>query len=180
MSFPTLTDVDYRATITQAFHWNMLTGQEMYDAAVAGGLSGAGDYKVAFKDLTSDERSNVLGLYTKGVLAAGTDVLSFGRVGSGMSSISIKVSDAAGRFLGGSVGQTFTVKTPLSITDPDATVDEDGLPVEEARATHVYVQLAGVAVEPADAEILTVTTDAFGFVGDVPGPRFFLTGTDRD
>ena len=172
--------VDYRATITQAFHWNMLTGQEMYDAAVAGGLSGAGDYKVAFKDLTSGERSNVLGLYTKGVLAAGTDVLSFGRVGSGMSSISIKVSDAAGRFLGGSVGQTFTVKTPLGITDPDATVDEDGLPVEAARATHVYVSLAGVAVEPADAEILTVETDAFGFGGDVPGPRFFLTGPDRE
>ena len=157
---PETDGVDYRVTITQAFHWNMLTGQEMYDAAVAGGLSGAGDYKVAFKDLTSDERSNVLGLYTKGVLAAGTGDLSFERVGSGMSSISIKVSDAAGRFLGGSVGQTFTVKTPLSITLPVPTVDAQGLPVGEDRATHVYVQLAGVAVVPADAEILTVTTDA--------------------
>ena len=58
--------------ITQAFHWNVLSGPEMYYAAVAGGLSSADNYKAPFAGLSDAEKASVEGLYTAGILRRGT------------------------------------------------------------------------------------------------------------
>ena len=44
--------------ITQAFHWDLLSGQEMYNAAHAYGDDSPADYKKAFRGLNADERAD--------------------------------------------------------------------------------------------------------------------------
>ena len=114
------------ATVTQLFHWDMLTGPEMEYAAKAGGLSNPAGYKKAFKDLSDSQREKVENLYTDGddedgnlnVLARGSGILTITRVNTGAVDITVKASDETGRFLAKSVGTTFTVATPLMITGP--------------------------------------------------------------
>ena len=58
--------------ITQAFHWDLLSGQEMYNAAHAYGDDSPADYKKAFRGLDADERAAVERFYTAGILERGS------------------------------------------------------------------------------------------------------------
>ena len=54
---------DAQDLVVHAFHWDMLTGDEMVAAAKAGGLSSTANYKVKFSGLTDQEIVNVMELY---------------------------------------------------------------------------------------------------------------------
>ena len=173
-----------KAVVTQAFHWDMLTGAEMAIAAKQGGLSNPDGYKKPFSGLTQAQRDKVEGLYdgdevpnTGNVLARGSGDLTLNRVNTGMVDITVKASDATGRFLGGSVGEAFTISTALSITNTDDDIDDPATMavIEGEPGIQIIRRLAGTAAV-ADSEVEIVTTDAIGDAKD--GLTFNLTGTD--
>ena len=111
---------DDQATVTALFHWDLLTGDEMVAAAAAGGESKPSDYKKRFRDLDDDERETVEALVTAGVIAQGSGILTGTRRNTGSAEITVKASDAAGRFLAKSSDpHQFTVTLPLMIVGPD-------------------------------------------------------------
>ncbi|MYE54283.1 MAG: hypothetical protein F4X34_03690, partial [Chloroflexi bacterium] len=71
--------------ITQAFHWDLLSGQEMYNAAYANGLANPANYKKAFRGLSDDERDNVEDLYDDGILVRGSEGTLTVTAGDGMT-----------------------------------------------------------------------------------------------
>ena len=71
--------------ITQAFHWDLLSGQEMYNAAHYGDLDSPGNYKKAFRGLSDDERTMVQSLYDAGILQRGSGNTLTVTAGSGMT-----------------------------------------------------------------------------------------------
>ena len=76
--------------------------------------------------MTDDEREVVAELVADGVIAQGSGVLTATRVNTGSAEITIKASDATGRFLSkSSPAQRFSVSTPLMIIRPDNGVAED-------------------------------------------------------
>ena len=112
--------------ITQAFHWDLLSGAEMYAAAYANGLDNPADYKKAFRGLSDAERANVEALYAAGVLQRGsgntltatagngTDSDGDGRADNvGSATVTVKVADSDGPDLTDSahaVGDSFDVE----------------------------------------------------------------------
>ena len=73
-TIPEITD-DAQEIVTQAFHWDMLTGAEMVAAARAGGIENPNNYAKPFRQLTEDttdaqnanvpgQRTNVQALYS--------------------------------------------------------------------------------------------------------------------
>lgn len=115
-----------RLMITQAFHWDLLSGAEMYAAAYANGLDNPADYKKAFRGLSDAERANVEALYAAGVLQRGsgntltatagngTDSDGDGRADNvGSATVTVKVGDSDGPDLTDSaraVGDSFDVE----------------------------------------------------------------------
>ena len=115
---------DAKIIVTQAFHWNMLSGDEMVAAARAGGLDGASTYGRLFADLIVEEddqdasttelnqRAEVQSLYADGILRRGegatltvtagdgTDADSDGRADNvGEATVTVKASDSTGRLI---------------------------------------------------------------------------------
>ena len=167
-----------KVTITQAFHWNMLTGPEMEYAAKAGGLSNPAGYKAPFADLSTAEREGLVDLRTRNILVDGTGGFAVNRVNTGSADITVKVSDPAGRFLAKSVGDTFSVSTPLMIIGPvngTTTEVDDDPPPDGADGIQIKTNLSGVAAGQAGADVITITTDVI-VVTD--GPAFLITGAD--
>ena len=70
--------------VTQAFHWDLLSGQEMYNAAYANELEDPAAYKKRFGALSATERANVEALYTAGILRRGSGNTLTATAGSGM------------------------------------------------------------------------------------------------
>ena len=172
--------IDDSATVTQAFHWDILTGPEMEAVAVIGSLRSPASYTKPFSKLTDTQRTGVEGLYTAGTLARGTGNLEFDRLNTGSADITVKASDGAGRFLAKSVGQTFSVSTPLLIIGPDNDPGEDVVQVDDDLMTdglQVKTNLSGVAAGQVGADVVTITTDAIN-MND--GPAFLITGADAD
>ena len=163
-----------RVTITQAFHWDMLTGPEMEYAAKAGGLSNPAGYKAPFADLSATEREGLVDLRTRNILVDGTGGFAVNRVNTGSADITVKVSDPAGRFLAKSVGDTFSVSTPLMITDDGletAATDED----TDTDGLQLKASLSGVAAGEAGADVIIINTDV---ILATDGPAFLITGAD--
>ena len=168
-------------TVTALFHWDLLTGAEMEYAAMAGGESNPSAYKKAFKDLDSDEREVVAKLVADGVIAQGSGALTATRVNTGSAEITIKASDATGRFLSkSSPAQRFSVSTPLMIIGPvndDVEADAPGRIDDDLMTDGIQVKtnLSGVAAGQTGADVVIITTDV---VEPDDGPAFLLTGTD--
>ena len=75
VAIPEIDNPAARLIVTQAFHWDMLTGAEMVAAARAGGIVSPGNYAKPFRQLSEDttdgqgatipgQRTNVQALYT--------------------------------------------------------------------------------------------------------------------
>ena len=131
-----------RATVVQAFLWDMLTGAEMEYAAKAGELSNPAGYSKPFANLTTVQRAGVANLYAdaddadgnKNILAAGAGTLTVTQVNLGSTEIVVKASDSAGRFLGDSVGTSFTVSEGILILNEDDDAGEGGPTVFRLKA----------------------------------------------
>ena len=120
-----------------AFHWDMLSGDEMVVAARAAGESDPNDYKQNFGGLSPAERVEVASWFDEDILAMGSGPLltlvNDGRAyttgtttldpaisdKAGTATITVKASDATGRLIppgdgSATVGQSFQVKATLS------------------------------------------------------------------
>ena len=181
--FGDLADAD-GATVVALFHWDLLTGPEMVSAARAGGESNPSDYEKAFKDLDDDEREDVAALVSSGVIAQGNGVLTATRVNTGSADITIKASDATGRFLSrSSTPHEFSVSTPLTIIGPindpvnpddsdfEGPADDD----EDTDGIQIKTNLSGVAAGQSGADVVIITTDV---IAADDGPAFLITGAD--
>ena len=119
---PQLDALPAQTAIVAAFHWDMLTGDEMFEAAKAGGLadSDAEDYKSNFGGLTHAQKLTVVGWFgddnilaridgTVEVQGATSEVVTLGHQGittldqvddrTGNATVTVKVSDAVGRLI---------------------------------------------------------------------------------
>ena len=146
-----------------AFHWDMLSGDEMAVAARSAGVgsSAINDYKKNFGQLTHAQKLNVISWFSdsdggsiltrgegaltaelnlvidhRGINDVDTDGVTDGKVGS--ATITVKASDADGRLIpppngSGTVGKSFTVTAKLSDAEP---LQEFGPAVE----TNINVQ----------------------------------------
>ena len=170
-----------QATVTALFHWDLLTGDEMVAAAAAGGESKPSDYKKRFRNLDDDERKTVAALVSAGVIAQGSGTLTGTRLNTGTAEITVKASDAAGRFLAKSSDpHQFTITIPLSIIGPDNDLDTAGGQVDDDPMTdgiQIKTNLSGVAAGQAGADVVLITTDA---ILPTDGPAFLITGADAD
>ena len=99
--------------ITQAFHWDLLSGQEMYNAAHAYGDDSPADYKKAFRGLDEDERAAVERFYTAGILERGSGNTLTVTAGDG--------SDSDGDGRADNVGSSMVVVKVADSDGPDLT-----------------------------------------------------------
>ena len=99
--------------ITQAFHWDLLSGQEMYNAAHAYGDDSPADYKKAFRGLDADERAAVERFYTAGILERGSGNTLTVTAGDG--------SDSDGDGRADNVGSSMVVVKVADSDGPDLT-----------------------------------------------------------
>ena len=171
------TDWDAEVAVNNVFHWDMLTGPEMVAVAQAANESVPSAYEEAFGDLTGAEQNTVAGWFEDGFLAKGTgglavsndgidDTAPHGKVGT--ATIYVKVSDQAGRFLGSSIGQSFTVTTVL---DDAPLIPDFGDPTTDANTRISADEDTGNEVDfvPANTE---AGTDARFEVRVSPGAEF--------
>ena len=160
----------------------------MEAAAEAGALTAPASYKVFFKDLKAAQRTALEALYATdnpdapNVLARGSGTLTITRENSGTADITVKVSDAAGRFVSRSVGTSFSISTPIMIVGPvndpvNSGPDLEGPADDDAETDGIQIKtnLSGVAAGQPGADVITISTDVIN-MGD--GPAFLLTGTD--
>ena len=179
---------DDMRTVVALFHWDMLTGDEMVAAAEAGGESDPSDYKKAFKNLDDDEREVVRELVADGVIAQGSGELTVTRVNTGTVDITIKASDATGRFLArSSAPHQFSLSTPLMITGPVNDERTEGVTtgpgqIDDDLTTdgiQIKTNLSGVAAGQTGADVVIITTDApLATAPATDGPAFLITGAD--
>ena len=150
-------------------------------AAAAGGESDPSDYRKRFRDLDDDEREDVAALVAAGVIAQGGGTLTGTRKNTGSAEITVKASDAAGRFLAKSSDpHQFTITIPLSIIGPQNDGDAQTIDVDDDPMTdgiQIKTNLSGVAAGQSGADVVLITTDA---ILATDGPAFLITGADAD
>ena len=142
----TTTGAEAQMLIRRAFHWDMLTGEEMAIAAEAGDVASSQikNYKEPFGKLSPTEQGQVAKFFASGILAMGVGPLTLKNDGidkdidtdantpgvdnpgegePGDAEVTVKVSDSTGRLIPSmqTVGQSFTttaVRAPTgSITE---------------------------------------------------------------
>ena len=162
---------DQKLAITQEFHWDLLSGQEMYDAAAAGGLSNPANYKKRHSALTAAEQANVEGLYgTVLHRGAGNTLTATAGDGSddnndlladnvGSATVTVKVADSAGPDLSDpahAVGDDFEVSVVYLPLD-----DIDGITLMAADSSVVVDNGAGriTISDNTMRNVATVTAD---------------------
>ena len=164
-----------RLMITQAFHWDLLSGQEMYNAAYANGLDSPADYKKAFRGLSDDERNNVEALYTAGILERGGGTTLTVTAGDGSDSdgddradnvgsamVVVKVADSGGPDLTDSahaVGDMFEVSVmyhplgtigviTLTAADSSVVISGGSVTISDNTSGKIATVMADVTREP--------------------------------
>ena len=141
-----LPEITVQVAIRDAFHWNMLSGAEMVEAANAAGESSPGSYGRAYGDFTSDAFRRVINSWFGGgnILARGSGTLTLTHRGidgidhatddddgtnsnfegkAGEATVRVKVSDFTGRLIppgdgSRTIGQDFVVTAKLYRADP--------------------------------------------------------------
>ena len=172
------TDPDLTAgdAVPIAFHWDMLSADEMNLAATAADESDAGDYEHNFGALTDDQKLDVvswfggdnilakgaggdLTLTNNGITGAETDDKA------GTATIIVKASDADGRLIpppdgSETVGQTFTVTASLTPTGDiadfggtESTTDSRLGSIDDSGVEFVPEAGAGTTATPARYDV---------------------------
>lgn len=168
-----------RLRITQAFHWDLLSGLEMYKAAEANGLPSPGNYMKAFRDLTIAERANVERLYAAdtGILRRGDGTSIMATAGSGMTDLNddrradnvgssmvvVKVAGREGPDTTGAnpehaVGNTFNVRVmyhPLPLIGDNTTL----MPADGSVVISPDGSMITISGDDTGDAIATVTAD---------------------
>ena len=204
-------DYDADGAIVDAFHWNMLSGPEMIAVAQTAGESRPTDYGAPFGGLSGVDQATVSEWFAadSGFLARGTGGLAVSNDGidsdttnndlptpgdpptpdgkPGTATIYVKASDANGRFLSASVGQSFTVTASLTTTGPlddfdnnaertapgagsipQATyVTSDGLAGASTGVVYVQVEANPTPDSAPHRYELTIGTDAEGSIARI-------------
>ena len=172
------TDPDLTAgdAVPIAFHWDMLSAEEMNVAATAAGESDAEDYEHNFGALTDDQKLDVVSWFgDDNILARGTGgdltLTNDGITGAdtdgeaGTATIAVKASDAEGRLIpppdgSETVGQTFTVTASLTPTGDiadfggtESTTDSRLGSIDDSGVEFVPEAGAGTTATPARYDV---------------------------
>ena len=153
--------------ITQAFHWDLLSGQEMYNAAYANGLDNPANYKKAFRGLSDDERDNVEALYGAGILQRGSGNTLTVTAGDG--------SDGDGDGRADNVGSAMVVVKVGDSEGPDLTnpAHATGDMFEVDVLYHPLGDISGVSLTRANSSIrvsggsITISDNTSGKIATV-------------